>query len=126
MKRVWAAIAMVILLLVLCITGLIFTHENISSLTNKIEETKNLVSQGEIEQAKQSNQELTQMWDDHYRVFCTYISHDKLEAIDQSMATLSTKLEYQEYSEFTTELDRACAQLRHLQDTELPTLENIL
>lgn len=126
MKRTWAAIIMVAVLLALCTIVPIFTHQNIASLTDKINEAKTQTSQGNIEEVKRLSQEISLMWNDHYQIFCTYISHEKLEAIDQSIATLQTNLEYEEYSEFTAELDRACSQLKHLQDTEMPVLENIL
>lgn len=126
MKRAWAAIIMVAVLVVLCTAVPIFTHQHIASLTDKINETKTQVSQGNIEEVERLSQEISLMWNKHYQIFCTYISHEKLEAIDQSISTLQTNLEYEEYAEFTTELDRACSQLKHLQDTEMPVLENIL
>jgi len=126
LKRAWAAIVMVAVLLALCTIVPVFTRQNIASLTDKISEAKIQISQGNVEEANRLSQELAYMWDEHYQVFCTYISHEKLEAIDQSIATLQTNLEFEEYAEFTAELDRACSQLKHLQDTEMPVLENIL
>lgn len=126
MKRAWAAVAMIALAVVLCILGLFSTNRNISSLTDLIEKANTAISQGDSEQAAQYSTEITELWDSHYRVLCTYIPHDKLELIDQSIATLETNLNYEEYSQFSTELARASAQLAHLKDTEMPTLENIL
>lgn len=126
MKRAWVAVSMLCLVIILCITGLIFTNRNISSIDDKIKEAYAAVSQEDFELAKQYSEEIDDLWQKHYRVFCTYIPHEKLELIDQSISTLQTNLAYEEYAQFSTELNRSSAQLNHLRDTEMPTLENIL
>lgn len=126
MKRAWAAVAMIAAAVILCILGLFTTNRNIASLTELIDKAESAISQGDSQQAAQYSAEIVELWNSHYRVLCTYISHEKLELIDQSIATLQTNLRFKEYNQFCTELDRASAQLAHLRDTEMPTLENIL
>lgn len=126
MKRAWAAVAMIAAVLILCMMGLNATNRMIGELSEEFEQAHSAVSQGNIDLAQQHSQSIVQLWDQNYRLLCTYIPHDKLEQIDQCIATLQSNLQYQEYAEFSAELNRAHAQLEHLRDTEMPSIENIL
>ena len=61
MKRAWAAIVMVAVLLALCTIVPVFTRQNIASLTDKISEAKIQISQGNVEEANRLSQELAYM-----------------------------------------------------------------
>lgn len=126
MKRAWVGIAMIVLVVALSIWGLFSANHLLGGLERQLNDVQQTVQNGDYQQAKQQSQQITEDWEGSYRALCTFIPHDKLEQIDQSLATLNLNLEYEEYAQFSTEAARACTQLQHLRDTEFPTLENIL
>lgn len=126
MKRVWAAGAILTVVLGISILGLTFSNRIISDMRGEIEQVQQALGESQLDVAKEHNDELMRLWQEHYSLLCTYVPHNKLEQVDQSLSVLATNMEYEEFSQLATELSRAYSQLEHLKDTEFPKLENIL
>ena len=126
MKRVWAAGAILVVVLGLSIAGLFFSNHIISDMRGEIELVQQALEDDRLDEVKEHSEELLRLWREHYALLCTYIPHSKLEQVDQSLSVLAPQLQYEDFPQLASELGRAYSQLEHLKDTELPKLENIL
>ncbi len=126
MKRVWAAGAILVVVLGLSIAGLSFSNHIISDMRGEIEQVQQALESDRLDEAKEHSEELLRLWREHYALLCTYIQHSKLEQVDQSLSVLAPQLKYEDFPQLASELGRAYSQLEHLKDTEFPKLENIL
>lgn len=126
MKRVWAAGAILIVVLALSIAGLFFSNHIISDMRGEIEQVLQALEDDRLDEVKEHSEELLNLWREHYALLCTYIQHSKLEQVDQSLSVLAPQLQYEDIPQLASELSRAYSQLEHLKDTEFPKLKNIL
>lgn len=127
MKRVWAAAALFIMILGICIWGLITTNMMTGSIYSRLNEIKSEVKSGNKSTATALSETAIHEWHEYHMKMCTYMPHSRLEAIDQSLAALPPLINSESGTDqFEAECERAEAQIEHLKDTELPSLENIL
>ena len=126
MKRVWAAGAILVVVLGVSIAGLFFSNRIISDMRGEIEQVQQALEDDRLDEVKEHSEELLRLWRENYALLCTYIQHSKLEQVDQSLSVLAPQLQYEDIPQLASELSRAYSQLEHLKDTELPKLENIL
>lgn len=132
MKRIWFAVASMAIIIAVCITELIWIENSTDSLKQNIEEAIEEVD-NQSENDESSKNDLTELgknlhsnWDLLHKTFAIFIDHARLEDIDQSVAIIAECLQKKEDSDFYIESAKLKAQLEHLKDTELPTINNIL
>lgn len=126
MKRVWVALVMMCTVFALCITELIIANKMTDHLSETLEKAQNCVKEQQIEQALQYSDRVAEDWEHYHKILSMFLIHDRLEQIDQSLAVLDTNLKCEQYDDFLSEASRTTAQLEHIKDTELPTIQNIL
>jgi hypothetical protein len=126
MKRVWVAMCMMAFVVALCLTELFVTEKLANEMDASILSARQAVQNQDYAQAEEYSIRISEQWKRYHNMLSLYITHDRLEQIDQSFSILSTNLEQGMYDEFLVELRRAYGQLEHLRDTEMPTLGNIL
>ena len=126
MKRVWVAAAIFIFVLGLCAYGLVTTSKLTEIMSGKLNEMKSEVKSGNTSTALALSESVINEWHGYHTKMCMYMPHARLEAIDQSLATLPALINSTNGTDqFEAECERASAQIEHLKDTELPSLANI-
>lgn len=126
MKRIWISFVILVLLICICTLGAKASETQTGQTLSAIEELKSAVKNGEEERALSLCDSLLKGWEKSHRILCTYMSHNRLEAIDDTISTLPALLAGGEVTQFNAECDRAAAQLRQLTVTERFSLENLL
>lgn len=126
MKRIWAAVAILVVVSGLCWWGVHTTIELSDVLSNALQEARSAAEQGDFARAAGLSNQAEERWREFHKVLSTFIQHARLEAIDLSLASLSPLIEHGAVDEFTSECARAAAQIASLREAELPILENIL
>ena len=126
MKRVWIAVGVFVILIGLCIGEFFVTSNMTIRLTDTLFSAQKAVEDGDMGKASKITEELGKSWDSDHKILSMFIQHQRLEQIDQSFAVMDANLKAQQLEDYLAEVNRALAQLDHLQDTEMPTAENIL
>jgi len=126
MKRIWVSIIILILLISVCSLGAQASQTHTDHILSTITALKDTAESGEEERAVSMSVALIDEWEESHRVLCMYMSHNRLEAIDDTIAALPSLLRGGERAQFTAECERAAAQIRQLTVTEQFSLENIL
>ena len=65
------------------------------------------------------------VWEDHESMMMRYIHHDELDSITGTVARLKALAKYQSYPELAAEIDRLRHLVRHIYESEQPTLVSI-
>ena len=126
MNRLWAAGVIIVLLVILCITGLRVTNSYADDMSQTLYEIKTEMQNGNTEHAYQESQKMLVTWEKYHKNLSMYIPHARLESIDQALTALPPPINYGVNDQFEAEYNRASLQIDRLKDTELPTLENFL
>ena len=126
MKRVWGAGILLAILTALCLWGISSTDAASQEITLSLEAAREAAQEENWEKAAEISQICRTKWNRIYPRLCLYISHSKLEAIDQTMALLEPLAAEPSKEQLVAELSRCLTQIRMLKESEYPTLENIL
>ena len=126
MKRIWASILILILLVAVCIAGAQVSHTRTDPILSTIADIQETVREGDDARALSMSLMLIDMWEESHHVLCMYMSHSRLEAVDDTLAALPALIRGGETAQFSAECDRAAAQIRQLIVTEEISIENIL
>ncbi len=126
MKRVWVALVIFLSVLGLCTFGLITTNQLTGAMSERLNEIKSEVKNGNTSTAIALSESAIKEWHEYHMKMCTYMPHARLESIDQSLATLPPLIASSNGTDqFEAECERASAQIEHLKDTEMPSIANI-
>lgn len=127
MNRLWAAGVIAIMVFFLCFFGIRATDMHTQDVCHSLVELKEMVRSNETEKAYDLSKKVLEEWRvDCYQKLSTFISHSRLEGIDQSLSALPALISYQTNDQFEAECDKVIEQVTRLKDSELPTLQNIL
>lgn len=125
MKRLWASLAIFLVLIGGCIVGIRCTKRISQETARIVAAAKAAQEQGDSGGAYGLSRKAVENWRDHYGFLCTYIAHPRLESIDQTLAALPALCRYGAQDAFTSECDRGLAQLTYLTESEMPSAANI-
>ncbi|HHV32034.1 MAG: DUF4363 family protein [Ruminococcaceae bacterium] len=125
MKRIWVSGIIFVLLLAMCIFGIINTQKVSSEVEQTIELAKQAAEVGDLKTAYQMSQKAVADWHQKHKILCVYMSHAKLEAIDQTLAALPALVKNEANEQFEGECDRGITQIQYLNESEIPTIQNI-
>ena len=126
MKRLWVAAIIFAFLIVLCGIGVHSTETITQDMEQKITDARRAAEAGNREQAYILSTEAFESWHEYHHVLYMYITHSKLEAVDQILAGLPSLIKYGADDQFFSECDRGLMQIQYLTDSELPNIRNIL
>lgn len=84
------------------------------------------LQQGDLEDAKQQTQQLSQTWDKKKKVLTALIDHSYLSAIDISVAELTENINYEERSQASEKNAKIKTQMEDIAQNEHLYFENIL
>ncbi len=125
MKRIWASVIIFILAVTVCILGTITVQNITEDLTRTITQAKKEADIGNTDLSYQLSKKAVSDWHSSHEILCIYMSHSKLEAVDQTLAGLPGLVQHGANEQFSSECDRGITQIYYLKESELPSLQNI-
>ena len=125
MKRMWASLIILMILVAGCAVGTKATKNIAEGMTETVSNAKEAEEKGESSTAYELSRKAGEDWKDHHVLLCTYMTHSRLEAIDQTLAALPAFCRYGSADEFTAECDKSIAQFSYLTESEIPSIANI-
>ena len=105
-KKGIAAVLLALFLLGLSLTGLFYTNYTADEMDRLLTEALKASQDQDRDKAVEFSEKAFEAWERQHRYLCTYMSHTKLETIDQSLAALSPLAAYETWDQFTAECRR--------------------
>lgn len=125
MKRFITAIALFVVTVSSCVAETIFLDNTVTSFSQDITNAMTEADNENLSYAKQIAKDVANRWQEQQAFISTFINHDRLEEIGQSIISIKTNLEQGQIEDFFVESEVAKMQLNHLRDTEFPSIQNI-
>lgn len=126
MGRIIGAIIILAVSVSACISEILILNSSISELKGDIQSIEAYVQDDNIETAINENKILEDKFQNKYSYLSTFIDHDRLEDIEESISLMCVNLENESKDDFFVESSKANWGLDHLNNTELPLLGNLL
>ena len=125
MNRLWAAAGLLAGLITIWTLAVISTQSITNSITQDIEQIADTSLQDDKDTALTLSRQAEER-QNHHAVLCTFMSHMQLEEIDRSLAALPAFIELGEEADIQAECNRIIEMVQHLNEAELPYIQNIL
>ena len=126
MKRLITSIILLVITVSACIAETIFLNNTVSSFSQDIDNAMQEASNENLDSAMQIADDISNRWQEQQPFISTFINHERLEEIAQSIISMKTNLFKGQTEDFFVESEIAKTQFNDLKDTEFPSIENIL
>lgn len=126
MKKLKAAIAVLIIVPLLIIADNIYLNRLSVKMTSIIDQAEQYERDSDTVKAKQTLQVFSEKWENHKHLLATFIRHSELDIANQSESKLKSLADSDDKSEFYAECDTLKMQINHIAETEKFCLDNIL
>lgn len=125
MKRLFIALVVLAIVIGIGITGLVINTNTANYIVDKLEMTKKYAADGNIETAKKELKDAVDRWESKMEIMLIFVSHGKLDQIEESINITNSYLENNEMGLFYAECKRAITLLEHFENVEYPNINNI-
>ncbi|NLN81246.1 MAG: DUF4363 family protein [Clostridiales bacterium] len=126
MKRVYAAIGILLAVAVLCVTTLKFQSNNIKELILIVEKIEDAYKKDDIESCIELSYEFAEKYKTNTGTFPFFMRHSDVSKIEETIVTLPIMLKTDDIQHFAAELARCKNMLVNMADLEMPSLGNIM
>lgn len=125
MKRMWAALVLLVLLIATCVIGIVHTDVVTDRLVQTVTAAKQAQEKDDADSALQFSRQALQEWREIDSGLHVYMQHSKLDAIDQELAALPELCQNGAKDSFLSECDKSLALFSYLNESEVPNIRNI-
>lgn len=126
MKRVYTAIAILLLIPLLIGAEQFYLKRSISNLNATLETAETCENAGQTQKAVLAIGQFSTDWENHKRFFETFVKHAELDPVSQELARVKSYLASGDKDESSAGIREIAAQLTHIRDSERLSMENIL
>lgn len=126
MKRLWIPAILILLLIGICSAGLTTVNQATVQMEETLSAARLAAENGDNQRAEALSRQAVEDWNELHTKLCTFMPHTRLEDIEQNLAVLAPLIHSDSTDQFLAECDRCTTQILYLNETEIPSLENIL
>lgn len=126
MKRLWASAIIFVFLVVICVIGTNTTKKVSAQMAQTVTTAKEAAAKGDMDTALKFSRKASSDWRDSHEYLCTFMPHNQLESIDQTLSVLPMLCYYGATDQFEAECERGITQIMYLNESQLPSIANIL
>ncbi|MBQ8057259.1 MAG: DUF4363 family protein [Ruminococcus sp.] len=126
MKRIWVALALLLICGVISATEYITVDKSCDYYTQLIDKADKYISSREFKKASELIESTQYSWEKSKKTLNIFLIHKEADNITESLAKLRECAEEKNKDTFTSVSKKTKRQLLRLKQSELPDLENIL
>ena len=126
MRRIWVAVALLLICGVLSVIEYVTIHNNCDYLTSSLNKAEEYISIKEYKKAVSFIEKTQQEWINSEKKLNIFLLHDETEKISESLSQLKEYAQEKNTSKYLTDSKKIKRQLLRLKQSELPDFENIL
>ncbi len=126
MHRIYSAVVILIITAATIVFGFVINTSASKSVTDKVGSAESYALIGDVDGAKKEIKSALDEWQGKMEIMLIFISHGRLDRIEESLNNANTYIEFGEINAFTAECRKAEILLEHFHAAEYPTVNNIL
>ena len=129
MKKVVGALILALISVAACIISLFYIENTSETALSYISEIQNQIENNNYESSAKNAQNLETFWNEQNKTLATFVHHEMLEKIDESVRSINVMLKNFDESEKTNlqvECKKTQTLLEDFKDSEMPSITNIL
>ncbi len=129
MKKVIGAIVLALISIAACAISLFYIENTSETAISYVSEIQNKIEKNDYKSSAEKAQNLENFWNEKNDLLATFVHHEMLEEIDESVRSINVMLKNFDEGEKTTlqvECKKTQTLLEDFKDAELPTIMNIL
>lgn len=126
MRRIYTAIALLLIAGLICATEYICIVNTVNDYTSRIDKLEKLMYDGQINEALDYSDDINKEWYDVSNKIDMLLYHDYVDNISVLLEALPDYIEYGDYSTMHATCKQAKKLLTSLRDSEYPILQNII
>lgn len=125
MRRLYAALGVLALIVAIVTTGFIINTRTAESILKKLELAYSSAESGNVNYAREVFSKAKKEWSDNVETMLLFISHGRIDRIDEAFDSAETYLKNNDISMFLAECSTARLLTEHFIDVEYPYINNI-
>ena len=125
MKRIWIAVGILFTTIILCFLEVIYISNMTKNFYEQLDLIKSLAGTNKDEAINLADQTLSQ-WQEKNKVLAIFITHERLEEIDELFSVIPVDLRQEGDENFLMDISKLYSKFEYLNETELPSVRNIL
>lgn len=125
MKRIWIAVGILFTTIILCFLEVIYISNMTKNFYEQLDLIKSLAETNKDEAINLADQTLSQ-WQEKNKVLAIFITHERLEEIDELFSVIPVDLRQEGDENFLMDISKLYSKFEYLNETELPSVRNIL
>ncbi len=128
MKKFIITTVLALLSIAVCVLCATYVSSVASKAQEYVEQIELSVTNQQYRAALGQTNELNNFWEENHDKLSMILHHEMLEDIEESIALMKTSLEHpeEENTDFWQQATSSLTKIKNLQDTESPSLANIL
>ncbi|MDD6490352.1 MAG: DUF4363 family protein [Clostridia bacterium] len=125
MKRLIGTIVIFLIIAGIAATGFFINTRTADMVMEKVQKSQQYAIDGNIENAKKELAEAIDEWEKKIEIMLLFVSHGKLDEIEEAINIANSYIQYDEVPLFYAECQRASTLLDHFKSVEYPSINNI-
>ena len=125
MSRFWGALGVLGIIAALTVSGFRINTGTAHQVLEKLENAYDLARDGDMDSARVQLETAQQIWDEKIETMLLFISHGRIDRIEEAIHQAYDYLDSRERSLFLAECSTAILQTEHLIHVEYPYVNNI-
>lgn len=126
MKRTYIAIILLLIAGILCTTEFLYVNNSAKIITESIEKSRDLYSQGKKDDALKYAKKAEKNWNSRVNKIDMLLFHDYVDDITRDILNIRTCIEDDDSTGVFTTCNDALSRISSLKKSELPTTDNII
>ncbi len=126
MRRLYAAVALLLIAIGLCIAEYVSVTKCTDEYVKRIDIVESMVKSGSYQKAAFAARETEKNWEETVSVIDMLLFHDYVDEIGRNLSELESYIIYDETAEIFAVCESTKEQLLSLKESELPVAKNII
>lgn len=126
MHRIYSAIIILAVTIAVIMFGFTINTTTSRSVSDKVELAESYAVGDDTENAKNAIKAAVSEWQGKMETMLIFVSHGRLDQIEESLNNANTYIEFGELKAFSAECRKVKILIKHFYDLEYPTINNIL
>lgn len=126
MSRIYIAISLFFLVLIMGLSGLAFINNSTKELIEIFKEVKEAARMEQYDETQDHIEELIKKWNKYEPILSSMIRHEDIDEVGISIFSLIELLKSKDMPSICLLCNKTISKLNYLLETEIPTLKNLL
>lgn len=125
MNRLFGAFAVLLGIIITVLSGFFINTNTAQAVNENLSLSMKYAENGDIQSAKSELEKALDKWNDKMQTMLLFISHGRLDEIEQTINTAYSYIKNSDISMYSAECTRAYLLIENFKNVEFPSINNI-